>query len=102
MPDITTDDAEAIADKLTRDAPTEVGHQRFRIEVKEGRGHRIVKVWYGGRRIGQYGIQRASACKRHNYVAGQLHLSRKQAYDLAKCPLTVDGYITILEEKREI
>jgi hypothetical protein len=102
MPDITADDAKAIADKLTRDDPTEPGRRRFRIEVKEGRCHRIVKVWYGDRHIGQYGIQRASAYKRHNYVAEQLHLSRKQAYDLAKCPLTVDGYITILEQKREI
>ena len=91
MPDITTDDAEAIADKLARKIPTKPGHQRFRIEVNEGRSHRIVKVWYGDRYIGQYGIQRASARKRHNYVAEQLHLSRKDAYNLAKCPLDVDS-----------
>jgi len=102
MPDIMTDDAEAIAKKLMRDAPKQPGRQPFRVDVSEGRGHQHVKVWYADRWIGQYGIQRSSKSKRHNYVAEQLHVSRKEAYDLAKCPLDVDGYIRILEEKREI
>lgn len=97
-----TDDAEAIARKLSRDAPTQPDHHRFRVEVKDGRRHSIVKVWYDNQHIGQYGIQRSSAPKRHNYVAEQLHLSRTDAYNLAKCPLDVDGYITILEGKGEI
>ena len=102
MPNIMTEDAEEIARKLTRDAPTQPGRQHFRVEVKDGRGHAIVKVWYGDHHIGQYGLQRSSTTKRHNYVAEQLHLSRMDAYDLAKCPLDVDGYITILEGKGEI
>ena len=102
MPDIMTEDAEAIVGKLTRDTPKQPGHQRFRVEVKSGRGHEIVKVWYGQQYVGQYGIQRSSKPKRHNYIAAQLHLSRNDAYDLAKCPLTVDGYISILEAKHEI
>jgi len=102
MPDIMTGDAEDIARKLVRDAPTQSGRQCFRVEVTEGREHRIVKVWYGDHRIGQYGLQRSSTPKRHNYVAGQLHLSRKDAYKLAKCPLSVDDFITILEGKGEI
>jgi len=102
MPDIMTEDAEAIVSKLKRDTPKQSGRQRFRIEVDSGRNHEIVKVWYGQQWIGQYGIQRCSKPKRHNYVAAQLHLSRNNAYDLAKCPLDVDGYITILEEKGEV
>lgn len=102
MPDIMTQEAEEIARKLERDAPAQEGRESFRVEVKEGRGHAVVKVWYGDHWIGQYGLQRSSRAKRHNYIAGQLHLSQGEAYDLAKCPLDVDGYITILEGKREI
>lgn len=102
MPDIMTDDAQEIARKLTRETPSQPGRQSFRVEVKDGWDHRQVKVWYGDRWIGQYGIRRSSKSKRHNYVAEQLHLSRQEAYDLAKCPLRVDDYITILEEKHEI
>jgi hypothetical protein len=97
-----TEDAEAIVSKLKRDTPKQSGRQRFRVEVDQSRGHAKVKVWYGQRWIGQYGIRRSSKAKRHNYVAGQLHLSRNDAYDLAKCPLDVDGYITILEDKGEV
>jgi hypothetical protein len=97
-----TEDAEAIADKLTRDTPKQPDHQRFRVEVRSGRAHEIVKVWYGEQHVAQYGIQRSSKSKPHNYIAAQLHLSRNDAYNLAKCPLDVDSYITILEDKREI
>lgn len=97
-----TEDAEAIVDKLRRDIPKQPGHQSFRVEVRPGRAHEIVKVWYGQHHIGQYGIQRSSKPKRHNYVAAQLHLSRNDAYNLAKCPLDVDSYICILEEKGEV
>ena len=97
-----TEDAEAIASKLTRDVPKLSGHQRFRVEVKPGRSHTIVKIWYGQQHVGQYGIQRSPRSKRHNYLAEQLHLSLNDAYRLAKRPLDVDGYITILEEKGEV
>jgi hypothetical protein len=97
-----TADAEAIANKLARDTPSLPGRERFRVDVKNGRRHSIVKVWYRSQHIGQYGIQRSSESKRHNYVAEQLHLSRIDAYNLAKCPLDVDAYITILENKGEI
>ena len=102
MPNVMTEEAEEIARKLQRDAPTQPGRQRFTVEVKEGRGHAIVKVWYGDRWIGQYGVQRSSRARRHNYVASQLHLSQNDAYHLAKCPLGVDDYIAILEEKGEV
>ena len=102
MPDIMTEDAEAIVSNLRRDVPKQPGRQRFRVEVKPGRGHEIVKIWYGQQRVGQYGIQRSSKPKRHNYIAAQLHLSRNDAYDLAKCPLDVDRYVDILEEKGEV
>jgi hypothetical protein len=97
-----TKDAEAIVDKLRRDTPRQRGHQPFRVEVTPGRSHQIVKVWYGQQHVGQYGIQRSSKPKRHNYVAEQLHLSRNDAYNLAKCPLDVDSYINILREKGEV
>jgi len=84
MPNIMTEDAEKIACKLGRDVPAQPGHQRFGVEVKDGRGHAVVKVWYGDRFIGQFGVRRSSTPKRHNYVAEQLHLSRSEAYDLAK------------------
>lgn len=102
MPEIMTKEAQEIATKLARDIPEQPGRQRFRVDTKEGRRHTIVEVWYGDHRIGQYGLQRSSTSKRHNYVAGQLRLSRIDAYNLAKCPLSVDDYRTILEDKGEI
>lgn len=97
-----TEDAVQIACKLTRDVPAQPGRQRFRVEIKDGRRHKLVKVWYGNHHIGQYGLLRSSTAKRHNHIAGQLHLSQKDAYSLAKCPLTVDDFVTILEDKGEI
>jgi len=94
-----TEDAEDIARKLRRDVPGRPGREPFRVELSDGRQHTIVKVWYRERWIGQYGIQRSSQSRRHNYVAEQLYLSRTDAYNLAKCPLDVDEYITILEDK---
>lgn len=102
MPNIMTEDAAAIVRKLERDSSASADRPRFRVEVKEGRSHAIVKLWFADRHIGQFGIQRSSSSKRHNYVAEQLHLSRLDAYRLAKCPLDVDGYLAILEEKGQV
>jgi hypothetical protein len=102
MPNIMTEDAREIARKLAREVSLQPDRLRFRVEITEGRRHDIVRVWYGDHRIVQYGLQRSSRPKRHNYVAEQLHLSRIDAYNLAKCPLDVDGYITILEDKGEV
>lgn len=99
MPKIMTREAEDIAKKLNRDEPEQPGREKFDIQIEDGRKHRLVKVHYNGRHIGQYGIQRASRPQNHNYIAEQLYLSRKDAYELAKCPLSVDDYIDILVEK---
>ena len=102
MPNIMTQEAEEIVNKLNRDDPEQPGHQKFDIQIKDGRKHKLVKVNYNNRCIGQYGIQRSSKPKNHNYIAEQLHLSRKDAYELAKCPLSVDAYIDILVEKEQV
>ena len=103
MPHIMTTEAREIARKLDRDVPVQPGRQPFRVEFRHGRNHAtIVKIWYGDHWIGQYGFHRHTREQRRNYIAGQLYLSVRDAYDLAKCPLTVDDYITILEDKGEI
>jgi len=102
MPDILTSDAEEIARKLKREQPTKKGREKFTIDRAARSNHDIVKVFYKGIFVGQYGIQRSSKPKRHNYVATQLHMTRGQAFDFSKCTMRVDEYIEILVEKLEI
>lgn len=59
-------------------------------------------MYYGNKFIGQFDIQRGSKPQRHNYVSEQIHLRRTQAYDLAKCPFSVDDYVDELISRGEI
>jgi hypothetical protein len=102
MPDIMTKEAEAIAAKLARDTPQKPNRQKFQVTTKSGRDHDLVFVRYGKVFIGRYGIQRGSKQQRHNYVAQQLHLSRTQGYNLAKCPFSVDDFIDELIRLNEV
>ena len=103
MPVVTKDDAREIARKLRRDAPKTAGRQKFVVTETEGRDHTLVKLSYAGRVIGQYGIRRGSRRDAgHGGLLGQIHLTARQAYDFAKCHLTVDGYIDILVEKHQV
>lgn len=66
----------------------------------ERRRHTRVIIELEGRIIGQYGIQRSSRDKSHDYIARQIHLTGRQARNLANCPMTREQYITLLRERR--
>jgi hypothetical protein len=86
---LTVEDAENIAAKL--------GCRR-----EEKRGHPRVHVVLEGVIVGSYGWTRRSKKKEDNntpYIARQIHLTSREAKDLADCPLTVDEYAEILRRK---
>jgi|GEM_PF-5738186 len=102
MPDITKDLALAIVKKL-KGTPADPQLSRFEVTHIAGSKHEVYKLRYNNVWIGQFGVQRTSKRDaRHNYVAEQLHLDRRQGYDLAKCPLSVDAYNRILQELGQI
>ena len=103
MPNITQNLAEEIVRKLNRERPKSPKFKPFAVKMEPGRKHDVCKVFYDGKFIGQFGIQRGSkkVCL-HNYVAEQLHLNRNEGYNLAKCPLSVDGYILLLQQRGHI
>ena len=102
MPNIVKDDAEEIAKKLNRESPKKPNRQKFTAEGKQGREHFLVYVRYGDVFIGRYGIERGSRKANHNHVANQIHLTRTQGYDFAKCTFSVDDFIEALVESGEI
>jgi hypothetical protein len=75
-------EAEAIAAKL--DA-----------EVKQGRKHARATIRWNGQYIASFGIRRGSNVG-HDYIPSQIFVSARQALDLAKCPLSKQGYFEIL------
>jgi hypothetical protein len=99
MSNLTKDDAEEIARKLRRGRPT-IGRQRFEVVEQSRGGYRWISISYGGRRLARYGIKHGSRRNAgHDWIPGQIHLSDSEAYDFAKCHLSIDGYIDILARK---
>ena len=72
---------------------------KLEVDVKEGRKHHRVHVFYDGYPIGAYSILRGSEESNHNFVARQLHISLRQAADLARCSLEKEDYYNILRDK---
>ncbi len=90
MPHLTKVKAQDIAAKLKRKSAQKPNRHQFTIEEREGRDHTLVVIFYGAVRIGQYGIQRGKKGQGHDYIPAQILLNSRQAYDLAKCPFSVD------------
>ena len=68
-------------------------------EVRDGGKHPSVIIKYEGLFVARYGIRHSSYEKGHDYIPRQLHVSRKQAVDLAQCSLGKDAYFAILQKK---
>lgn len=83
---LTQKDAEHIAKKLLAD-------------VRPGRRHDIVVFRYEGRYIAQFGIQRSSKEKSHDYISRQLFLTAKQCRELHECSLSLEQYVELLRAK---
>jgi hypothetical protein len=87
-PPITKEHAEKIQKKL-------------RAKVLTNRNaHDLVQFFHQGVLIAQFGLRRGSnKSLGHGHIPDDLHISQRQALDLARCPLSLDQYIEILKEK---
>jgi hypothetical protein len=86
---LTVKDGEKIARKLG-------------CQPEERRNHRRVNLKVEGVIVGSYGWTRSGGKKEDkstSYIAKQIHLTPRQAKNLADCPLSVEEYAKILREK---
>jgi hypothetical protein len=68
-----------------------------------GSAHDEYEVAHEGVILGYISIRRASEKdKGHDYIPGNLHISPRQAKDLAHCPWSRDDYIRCMREKGEL
>ena len=62
--------------------------------------HEMVCIYVEGRLVALYGIRRGSRKDQsHDHVPRELHVSPRQAKDLACCPMSRDDYIEHLRQK---
>jgi hypothetical protein len=85
---LTEREAEQIAKKL--DA-----------ELKDGRKHIRATIRWNGKCIASFGIRRGTNLG-HDFIPKQIFVSARQALDLAKCPLSKQGYFEILGEHQKL
>jgi hypothetical protein len=83
---LTQTDAIAIAKKLEA-------------EINPGRKHDLVVIRVGGKYIGQFGIQRSSKEKSHNYIARQMFITSGQCREFRDCSFSLKDYIELLRTK---
>ena len=86
----TKDHAEAIARKL----------KAVMVAVRK---HDLAVVKHNGRTIAYFGIRRGSRRDQgHDYVPGQIHVTRQQATLLAQCPMSLEDWLAVMREKGHI
>jgi hypothetical protein len=62
--------------------------------------HDLAQFFHQGVLIVQFGLRRGSnKSLGHGHIPDDLHISQRQALDLARCPLSLDQYIDILKQK---
>jgi hypothetical protein len=84
---LTKDHAEAIARKLNA-------------VMIPGRKHELAAVKFDGKTIVQFGIRRGSRRNQgHDYIPGQIHVTRQQAMLLAQCPMSFEEWIIVMRQK---
>ena len=87
MSQITKEHAEKIARKLEA-------------VIEPGKQHDLAKIYHKSKKIAQYGIRRGSKKDApHSYISEQLHITKAQGLDLARCPLSRAEWIAILMDK---
>ena len=87
---LTKDQAEAIARKL-------------KAVMVPDRKHDIAAIKYDGKTIAQFGIRRGSRRDQsHDYIPGQIHVTRQQATLLAQCPMSYEEWITVMKQKGHV
>lgn len=89
MKTLTQNEAQQIADKLEA-------------TIQGKRGHARVYDRWGGRIVASYGIRRSSRAVGHDFIPHQLFITFRQTVDLARCPLTKEGFFEILRSKGKL
>jgi hypothetical protein len=85
---LNKDDAKKIATKLRANI------------VKRRRGHDLAEVWVDGLWIASFGIRRGSRRDQgHDHIPNELHISAKDARNLALCPMSRDDWLEKMEDK---
>jgi hypothetical protein len=69
--------------------------------VEQGRNHARAVVRWNGKFIAQFGIRRGKNVG-HDYIPKQIFITMRQARDLARCPLSRQGYFEILAEHQKL
>ena len=83
---------------LTQDDAVEIA-KKLQAEIRPGRKHDLAIFRHEGKYIAQFGIQRASKDKSHDYIPRQLFMTSKQGREFRQCSLSLLAYIEILRAK---
>jgi hypothetical protein len=81
---LTADDGDTIAKKLKAEVK------------KKAANHKIAIVKINGKEVGRFGIRRGSGDLDHNYIQRQLHMSMREAEEMAACRKDLAAYEAIL------
>lgn len=73
--------------------------RKLGIAPQEKRGHIRVSIVIRGQYVGSYGMSRSSKEVPHDYIAGQIGLTGREARDLSHCPLSAEDYERKLRER---
>lgn len=70
-------------------------------EITQGRKHTRATIRWNGKVVAQFGIRHGKNLG-HDFIPKQIFVSTRQALDLARCPLTKQGYFEILGEHQKL
>lgn len=88
MPRITKEHAGKIVRKLKAQV------------VTARKAHDLAQVFYNGILVAAFGIRRGSSKDLgHGHITEDLYLTPHQTLDLARCPLTYERWVEIMQEK---
>ncbi|MDG3007774.1 hypothetical protein [Paludisphaera mucosa] len=71
--------------------------------IKPGGAHDLAQIHHEGKRIAQFGIRRGSNQDApHEYIAGQINLSKPECDKMARCLVSRDDWIAQMKAKGHI
>jgi hypothetical protein len=74
--------------------------KKLKAKIREEKAHTYAEIFYDNRLIAWFGIRRGSEKdKGHDHIQKDLHINGYQAKMLAACPLTLEDWLEVLEQK---
>ncbi len=83
---------------LTQDDAVEIA-KKLNANIVPKRRHDVAIIRLEGKYVGQFGIQRASKEKSHDYISNQMFITSKQCREFRQCSLSLQSYVEILRAK---